>query len=427
MAWYRRITFGFLLLILLLAAVYMISLLLPRLRAIQVNSRPIPPAAIVEVTAVPTFEHAATQAQATAVASQPVTEIQLVPVTNGLTWPVALAHAYDDRLFIAEQAGRIRILDNGTLLPESFLDIQHKVRNDPERLWDEQGLLGLAFHPRFQENGLFFVNYTSENDGSTILAHYRVDATNPNRADPLSETVILSIGQPYDDHNAGHLQFDQDGFLYMAAGDGGDWGDPHGNSQNPGTLLGSILRLYVDANDTYTVPSTNPFVGDTSKRGEVWVYGLRNPWRFSFDRLTGDLYIADVGQALWEELNFLPGGGQGGENLGWNIVEGPACYDTENCDKSGFVEPIVTYEHNPGCAIVSGYIYRGLQFPSLAGNYFFADYCQGTIWSLMNSNGEWVQNEVYQDDIWLSSFGEDVNGELYVLAHRDGIVYQIQP
>ena len=424
----KRIIFIFLLLILSLATIYMLTLLLPELQASRVNSQIVPPAAVIEVTPVPRDNSIISQAQATAVASQPVTEIQLVAISEGLAQPVALAHAYDDRLFVAEQAGVIRIIENGTLLSEPFLDIQHKVRNDPENLWDERGLLGLVFHPNFQENGLFFINYTSERDGSTILSRYRVDDTNPNQADLLSETVMLNIGQPYADHNAGHLQFDQDGFLYMAVGDGGDWGDRRENGQNPSTLLGNILRLHVDANDTYAVPSTNPFVGDTSKRGEIWVYGLRNPWRFSFDRLTRDLYIADVGQAVWEEVSFLPGGGQGGENLGWNITEGPVCYEADTCDKSKFIEPIVTYNHSTGaCAVVGGYVYRGQQFPSLVGNYFFADFCQGIVWSLINHNGEWLQNEVYRDDIWISSFGEDVDGELYVLDHRNGFVYQVQP
>ncbi len=425
MIWFKRITFGFLILVLLLATYYMLTLALRRFRAVRANSRVIPPAAVVEVTPVPIDEDA--MAQATAVAIQPVTQITLVPVSDGLIRPVALAHAYDERLFIAEQAGRIRIIENGELLSEPFLDIQYKVGNDPNNIWDEQGLLGLAFHPQFQENGLFFVNYTNENDGSTILAHYQVDAADPNKANLLSESIMINLGQPYQDHNAGHLQFDRDGFLYMAAGDGGEWGDPHGNGQNPHTLLGSILRLHVDANDTYAVPSTNPFVGDNEKRGEVWAYGLRNPWRFSFDRLTGDVYIADVGQADWEELNFLPASEPGGANFGWDVVEGPICYDAETCDRSQFVEPIVTYDHSMGCAIVGGFVYRGQQFPELAGNYFFADFCQNIIWSLVNNNGEWLQNEVYQGDFRVSSFGEGVNGELYVLDHQGGTVYQIRP
>lgn len=425
--WIKRIIFGFLLLILLLGIYYMSTLALHRFRGARANARLIPPAAVVEVTPAARDEEGLAQAQATAVASQPLSHITLVPISEGLTRPVALVHAYDDRLFVVEQAGRIRIIDKGELLPEPFLDIEHKVRNDPDRLWDEQGLLGLAFHPHFQENGHFYVNYTSESDGSTILARYQVDAADPNRADLLSETVMLNIGQPYADHNAGYLQFDRDGFLYMAAGDGGELGDLYGNGQNTGTLLSSILRLYVDANDTYAVPSTNPFVGDNEKRGEIWVYGLRNPWRFSFDRLTGDLYIADVGQTDWEELDFLPADSAGGENFGWSVFEGPACLDADQCDNGPFVEPIVTYGHGPGCAIVGGYVYRGQQFPSLAGNYFFADFCQGAIWSLLNRDGEWIQTEVYQDDIWISSFGEDVDGELYILDHRSGIAYQLQP
>ena len=425
MTWFKRITFGFLILFLLLATYYMLTLAWRRFRAVRANSRVIPPAAVVEVTPVPIDESAL--AQATAVAIQPVTQITLAPISDGFIRPVALAHAYDGRLFIAEQAGHIRIVENGDLLSEPFLDIQHKVGNDPNNIWDEQGLLGLAFHPQFQENGLFFVNYTNENDGSTILAHYQVDAADPNKANLLSESIMINLGQPYQDHNAGHLQFDRDGFLYMAAGDGGEWGDPHGNGQNPHTLLGSILRLHVDANDTYAVPSTNPFVGDNEKRGEVWAYGLRNPWRFSFDRLTGDVYIADVGQADWEELNYLPAREPGGANFGWDVVEGPICYDAETCDRSQFVEPIVTYDHSTGCAIVGGFVYRGQQYPELAGNYFFADFCQNIIWSLVNNNGEWLQNEVYQGDVRVSSFGEDVNGELYVLDHQGGTVYQIRP
>jgi glucose/arabinose dehydrogenase len=429
MVWVKRIIFGFLLFILLIAGGYLGYLLLREFRASRANNRPVAVMPVVETGEEERpLEELAAMAQATAVANRPVEQIRLIEIVSGLDRPIALTHAYDDRLFILEQTGTIRVIVDGILLPEPFLDIKEKVRNDTENIWDEQGLLGLVFHPRYQENGRFFINYTSEEEGgSTILARYEVDANDPNRADPTSETIILNVGQPYADHNAGHLQFGADGFLYMALGDGGEWGDPRGNGQNTSTLLGNLLRLDVDSSDLYAVPASNPFAGDSSKRNEIWVYGMRNPWRFSFDRLTGDLYIADVGQANWEELDFLPAGQQAGANMGWNTVEGPACYDAESCDRSGFVEPIVTYDHSRGCAIVGGYVYRGTQLPRLAGSYFFADFCQGTIWSLMQRNGEWAQNEVYHGDIWVSSFGEDVNGELYVLDHRGGIVYQIRP
>lgn len=344
-------------------------------------------------------------------------------LTGGLFRPVYLTHAGDDRLFVVEQMGTIRIIAGGQLLTSPFLDIQDRVGSTA----NEQGLLSVAFHPDYQVNGRFFVNYTN-NNGDTVIARYQVSAA-PNQADPNSEIILLTIPQPYGNHNGGQLQFGPDGYLYVGMGDGGSAGDPHGHGQNPGTLLGALLRLDVNTDEnSYTIPANNPFVGQNDRRAEIWAYGLRNPWRFSFDRLTGDLYIADVGQNQWEEVSFQPAESGGGENYGWNVMEGAHCFGQTDCDQSGLVLPIFEYSHNEGgCSVTGGYVYRGQQFPSLTGNYFVADYCSGFIWALVRqADGVWVTNQVLQSGLIISSFGEDVTGELYVVNHSGGI-YRLRP
>lgn len=368
----------------------------------------------------------ANQIANTAVPPAPVASIQLVPVvTEGLTRPLYLTHAFDERLFVVEQDGTIQIVENGRVISPPFLDISDRVGAQG----NEQGLLSVAFHPDYQNNGRFFVNYTNTG-GDTIIAQYQVQAGNPNQADAAGEVILLTVEQPFGNHNGGLLKFGPDGYLYAGLGDGGSAGDPQNNGQNPATLLGSLLRLDVDngGENGYTSPPDNPFVNGSERgRDEVWAYGLRNPWRFSFDRLTGDLYIADVGQTTWEEVNFTPAGSSGGENYGWNVMEGDHCYRAQSCETDGLVLPIFEYDHGQGCSITGGYVYRGQQFPSLNGNYFVGDFCSGMLWSLFPQAGDaWLATEVNDSDLLVTSFGEDVAGELYVVD-RNGRIFQIQP
>lgn len=354
----------------------------------------------------------------------PVEKVQLLPVASGFERPTYLTHAFDDRLFVVEQAGRIEVIHEGGVLDEPFLDIQGQVRSDGL----EQGLLSVAFHPHYAENGRFFVNYT-DREGATIVAGYRVSATDPNRADPDSEQVLLRIAQPYQNHNGGQLQFGPDGYLYVGMGDGGSAGDPLNQGQDPSTLLGALLRIDVEDGGQYSIPLDNPFTDDDGLRGEIWAFGLRNPWRFSFDRQNGDLYIADVGQNLLEEINYQSSISPGGENYGWNVLEGTRCFLQDGCDTSRYAMPVAEYGHQGGhCSVTGGYVYRGGEFPDLQGNYFYADYCSGVIWSLYHRpDGAWQTNEVLQSGLMISSFGEDVTGQVFVLDHFEGVVYKLAP
>jgi len=354
-----------------------------------------------------------------------VTNITLAPIiTEGLTDATYLTHAGDDRLFIIEKPGRIHIIQDGTLLPEPFLDISERVESD----FSERGLLSVAFHPNYADNGNLFVNYTN-NDGDTVISRFQV-TTDPNVADAANETILLTIPQPFPNHNGGLVKFGPDGYLYIGMGDGGAANDPQGNGQNSSTLLGKMLRIDVDgssADANYAVPADNPFING-EERNEIWATGVRNPWRFSFDRLTGDLFIADVGQNVWEEVSFQPANSPGGENYGWDILEGLHCFSDDECDSSGTVLPIHEYEHENGrCSISGGYVYRGQQFPDLVGNYLFGDYCSGEIWALTPADdGSWPTQFLLNTNFNIASFGEDVNGELYVVDLQGG-VYQIQP
>lgn len=351
-----------------------------------------------------------------------VEAVNLTLVAGGLTRPLYLTHAFDERLFVVEQAGQIRVVENGQLRSEPFLDIQERVNSTAL----EQGLLGLAFHPGYRENGRFFVNYT-DLQGDTVIAEFGVDTADLMLADPASERVLLSVAQPFGNHNAGQLAFGPDGALYASLGDGGGAGDSLNQGQDPSTLLGTLLRLDVDGDEPYAVPADNPFAGTAGARDEIWAYGLRNPWRFSFDRQLGDLYIADVGQNMWEEVNFQPAGAEGGANYGWNIMEASHCFGADNCDPAGLVAPVAEVSHQGGnCSITGGYVYRGAKYPALSGNYFFADYCSGNLWSLFRQpDGSWGQQLVQQTGIIISSFGEDAQGELYLLDHVNGDLYQL--
>lgn len=350
---------------------------------------------------------------------------RLVPVVQGLRRPTHVTNAGDGsgRLFVVEQAGRVRIVRDGRLLTHPFLDITTLVGSRAS----EQGLLSIAFHPRFAENGAFFVNYTNR-DGHTVIARYRVSATNPDRADPSSAATLLMIEQPAANHNGGLLKFGPDGYLYIGTGDGGAAGDPWGNAQRLDTLLGKLLRIDVDGAPPYAIPPDNPMLNRAGARPEIWAYGLRNPWRFSFDRATGDLFIADVGQNTLEEVNFQPFGSPGGVNYGWNIMEGDRCFRAQRCDRTGLELPVAVYGHRSpegGCSITGGYVYRGRAFPQLSGTYFYADYCSGNLWDLRADGGRWTSALLATFPIRPSSFGEDEHGELYLTDHGGGGLYRL--
>lgn len=350
------------------------------------------------------------------------TQVVLQPVATGLKSPLAVVSAGDGsgRLFVAEKEGTIRIVRNGRVEPTPFLDITPLVRSRES----ERGLLGLAFHPRYSENGSFFVNYTDQ-DGHTVIARYQV-SENPDIADPASASIVLFQTQPYANHNGGNLVFGPDGYLWIGLGDGGSGGDPQGNAQNGQTYLGKMLRLDVDNGSPYVSPPSNPFVGDPTWYPEIWAIGLRNPWRYSFDRLTGDLWVADVGQNRWEEINVLPAGTGAGGNFGWKMMEGAHCFTSDGCDPTGLIMPIAEYDHEKGCSITGGYVYRGAAYPNLFGLYLSADYCSGRIWTVApNGDGAWTHTEVLKSNAAVSSFGEDEAGEVYLTDLRSGILYQV--
>lgn len=344
-------------------------------------------------------------------------------VVGGLNLPIGLAHAGDSsgRLFVLEQAGLIRIIQNGNLHPEPFLDISNLVSCCGER-----GLLGLAFHPNYPENGYFYVNYTNPN-GDTVIARF-TGSGDPNRALPESEIRLLQISQPYANHNGGVVAFGPDGYLYLGMGDGGSGGDPQGYAQSLDTLLGKILRLDVDGGDPYAIPPDNPFAAPEDEGGlpEIWAYGLRNPWRFSFDRATGDLYSADVGQNAWEEINFLPAGSPGGANFGWNYFEGNHPYRGAPPPELDLVFPVVEYD-NPGqgCSVTGGVVYRGNALPAWDGVYLYGDYCSGRIWGLIrNLDGDWEAELLFETSFRITSFGEDEDGEVYLVDYG-GVLHQL--
>jgi len=378
-------------------------------------------------TAEPTAAPSAVPPTSTPIPAQPVNRIRLVPIATEIVQrPVYLTHAGDERLFVVQQNGVIRIIQNGNVIEEPFLNIRERVGIEG----NEQGLLSVAFHPDYANNGYFYVNYTNNNFHTTV-SRFQVSADNPNLVDSNSEEILFIIEQPYPNHNGGLVKFGPDGYLYIGMGDGGSQGDPQNNGQNAGTLLGAILRIDVDVPEgdaAYGVPASNPFISDENKRNEIWAIGFRNPWRFSFDRETNDLFIADVGQNEWEEVNFQPAASQGGENYGWNILEGTHCFRSNSCDTTGLEMPIFEYNHREGgCSITGGYIYRGKQYPELDGNYLVGDFCSGLIWRLFpRPDGAWDSAIVLESGLDIASFGEDVDGELYVVSRERG-VFQIQP
>lgn len=349
---------------------------------------------------------------------------QWIEVYQGLDSPLYLGNAGDGsgRLFIAEQSGSILILEEGALLPEPFLNVFDLVAQTVHQgRYSEQGLLGVAFHPNYAENGLFFVHYT-DIYGDNVIVRYQVSADDPNRADPASRTVLLTIDQPYVDHNGGSMAFGHDGYLYIGIGDGGNPNSPNNNSQDGTTLLGKILRIDVNA-ETYTIPPDNPFVDALGFLPEIWAVGARNPWRFSFDRATGDLYIGDVGQNAIEEINFHPAGAPGGINYGWSAWEGTQPYREEfPVDVALVTMPIFEYPHGLGCSVTGGYVYRGADMPDLQGVYFSGDYCTGTTWATYRDMAERWRTETFIDtDYNISSFGQDEAGNIYLVDYKGGI------
>ncbi len=338
-------------------------------------------------------------------------------VASGLAAPLYLtAPRGDPRMFVVEQPGRIRVIVRGVLQSTPFLDLTDRVSYGGER-----GLLSVAFHPSYPSNGYLYVDYT-DTAGDTRVERYHVSA-DPNVANRASAKLILSVDQPYANHNGGLVVFGLDGKLYVGLGDGGSGGDPRGNGQNRGTLLGKLLRIDVDAGDPYAVPSDNPLVGVSGARGEIWAYGLRNPWRFAFDRTGGSLYVADVGQSSREEVDVVPATA-GGLNYGWNIMEGDRCYGASSCNQTGLTLPVLAYGHSEGCSITGGYVYRGQQIPALQGVYFYSDYCSGWLKSFRFDGAVRDQRDWGLGFGSVLSFGEDSAGELYILS-ANGKVYRL--
>lgn len=350
--------------------------------------------------------------------------IKAEPVVTGLSSPVDITHAGDGsgRLFITLQGGRVVIFDGVQILSPPFLDINSLVSSGGER-----GLLGAAFHPNYVGNGFFYVSYT-DTAGDSVIARYSV-SLDPNRADPTSGVILLTIPQPFSNHNGGQLHFGPDGYLYIGIGDGGSGGDPQNNGQDLETLLGKILRIDVDSGFPFTVPPDNPFVGVVGAREEIWSFGLRNPWRFSFDRLTGDMFIGDVGQNSWEEVDFQPANSTGGENYGWRLMEGNSCFNPAiNCNNGTLTLPILVYDHSVGCSVTGGYLYRGSKNPNLNGLYLYGDFCSGLIWGAQEDGlGGWNTTVLLDTNFSISTFGEDESGEIYFahLSATDGTIYQV--
>jgi glucose/arabinose dehydrogenase len=341
-------------------------------------------------------------------------------VATGLSSPLYLTSPPGDaRLFVVEQPGRIRIIKNGQLLPTPFLDITSRVSSGGER-----GLLSVAFHPAYAANGFFYVNFT-DLQGNTRVERFIVSG-NPDVANASSSKLILAVTQPFANHNGGLNVFGPDGLLYIGLGDGGGAGDPQHNGQNLNTLLGKILRIDVDNGDPYSIPFTNPFVARAGARGEIWAYGLRNPWRFAFDRLGGLLYVADVGQDRFEEVDVVVST-RGGVNYGWNIMEGQACFGASSCSQADLEVPPLVYDHSAGaCSITGGYAYRGSAIPEITGHYFYSDYCAGFLKSFRYQNGQALEQKTWSVGALgnVTSFGEDSAGELYMTS-TNGKVYKI--
>jgi len=377
-------------------------------------------------------------------------EVRLMPIATGFERPLAITHAGDgsERIFIVEQPGRVRvIIEDKEVTP--FLDLRDRVLSPAAGGGNEQGLLGMAFPPDYAQKGHFYIYYTMFG-GDNVVSRFSI-SPNTQLADPESEEQLLVLPHPdYTNHNGGQLAFGPDGYLYIGVGDGGGAGDPLKNSQDPGSLNGKLLRIdveglqlinkkypvnnlrrfcggYAQKYEPYRIPEDNPFVDDPAFRSEIWALGLRNPWRFSFDRLTGDLFIADVGQNRWEEINFQSAASPGGENYGWNVMEGEECYGFGFCRKTDFTLPVHVYPifSSPDCSVTGGYVYRGEGMPGLEGVYIFGDFCSGTIWGLQMAENGWQRDILTASSLRISTFGEDEAGEIYLADIAGGGIYQI--
>jgi len=362
----------------------------------------------------------ATPAQSQSSSPAAAQRMRLETVSGRFDSPVHLASPPGDRrLFVVEQAGRIRIVSNGTMLRTPFLDISSRVKSG-----GEQGLLSVAFHPQYRANGYFFVNFT-DLKGDTHVERFRV-SSNPDLADLGSARLVLKIDQPYSNHNGGLIMFGPDGMLYIGMGDGGSGGDPHRHGQDPRSLLGKMLRIDVSGPEPYAIPKRNPFANGTGGRPEIWATGMRNPWRFSFDRTSGMLFIADVGQSKFEEINAVPSS-RAGVNYGWNIMEGTDCYGIGGCSRTRLQLPVHEYRHSGGaCSVTGGFVYRGAKVPAIAGHYFYSDYCAGWLRSFRLANGSASDHRQWKIDgvSNITSFGEDGVGELYIVS-QNGRVYRM--
>jgi glucose/arabinose dehydrogenase len=349
--------------------------------------------------------------------------MRLEEIVTGLDNPIYLTSAGDgsERLFVLEQTGTIELIKDGALQSMPFLDITNRVNQEIRSSYSERGLLGLAFHPNYSENGQFFVHY-SDLAGDTVIARYHVSADNPDAADPGSEEIIFTHEQPFPNHNGGQIDFGPDGYLYIGLGDGGSGGDPLNNGQTPDSLLGKILRIDVDGEVPYSIPPDNPANGvNPDLAPEIWAWGLRNPYRFSFDRATGDLYIADVGQNQWEEVNFEAADSTGGENYGWNVFEATKRF-SNGPEPANAVMPIAEYDHSNGCSITGGYVYRGEAIPALQGVYIFGDWCSGKLWATYRDDSDAWQTMPFGESFrQITAFGQGDDGELYLVAYNGGI------
>lgn len=350
--------------------------------------------------------------------------LALTVVASGFSDPLDLQTPAGERgrLFVVEQGGRIRIIRNGSVVATPYLDVSDRISSGGER-----GLLGLAFHPQFAQNGRFYVNYTDRR-GDTHISEFRAAAPSADTVDPSTERLILFNTQPFANHNGGGLAFGADGFLYIGLGDGGSGGDPFGNGQSLSQALGKMLRIDIDRGSPYAIPGNNPFVSRAGARGEIWAFGLRNPFRFSFDRSTGDLYIGDVGQNQIEEVDVGLRSRGGGENYGWNITEGTQCFrPSSGCSTAGLTLPLTQYNHALGCSVTGGYVYRGCRQPGYAGTYFYGDFCSGLIRSFRLANGAATEERDWTSALnsgrfSISSFGTDDDGELYVVDYGGQIL-----
>jgi glucose/arabinose dehydrogenase len=352
-------------------------------------------------------------------------KIALTLTATGFTQPLGIVNAGDGsgRLFIVEQGGSVKIIKNGAVLATPFLDIAPLLKSSA----GEQGLLSIAFPPGYGVTKQhLYTNYTGTRGvGDTVIARFQT-TLDPDVADPLSGQTLLTVVQPFANHNGGQLAFGPDGYLYIGLGDGGSGGDPFNNAQNPLSLLGKVLRIDVESGSGgYSIPPTNPFAINAAYLPEIWALGLRNPWRFSFDRETGDLFIGDVGQNLYEEVDVQSATSAGGENYGWNTMEGLHCYNAVTCDQTGLTPPVAEYDHSQGeCSITGGFVYRGAEYPALQGVYLFDDYCSGRIWGMRS--GTVVQTSLLlESGLLISAFGEDEAGNLYVADHRSGSIYRV--